>query len=356
MTHNSIPYGPALKKQSFENIHFEPFSTAHIRPVFYDDQLRPEPDTLGFRDMLLEVFSAEAGIKVLKINLFMTPHQAEFDGLGFLYLEDKTILPIRLEQSAHFKEWAGHITEQTSFGETKKQDWLLSYEADEYGMHGMSHTWEGKHYTIRDYDVYKETGKFLFDNSPKKFNLKQITAEKTNYLKKYINTSGQAPDAAATLQSFHGFIDRYQGKINPALKNSTQLLEAFKASADYALPAELKTIYASCNGASFPGKTQYFLGLDEVLSAWKGWKLIYDDWLLEELQAHESDGQKSLPMYTTPYWIPFISDGNGNYMAIDYAPGKKGQSGQIIVFGADEDKITVIAENLNALLENYVPE
>ncbi|PHS31850.1 MAG: hypothetical protein COA95_05020 [Methylophaga sp.] len=59
-------------------------------------------------------------------------------------------------------------------------------------------------------------------------------------------------------------------------------------------------------------------------------------------------------MYTNPYRIPFLSTGGGNFIAIDYAPGNKGQSGQIIAFGADEIKIRFIAENMQDFLKQFI--
>lgn len=47
-------------------------------------------------------------------------------------------------------------------------------------------------------------------------------------------------------------------------------------------------------------------------------------------------------------WIPFASDGSGNYIALDLTPGVNGKVGQIITCGCDENEMCVISESLEA--------
>lgn len=77
--------------------------------------------------------------------------------------------------------------------------------------------------------------------------------------------------------------------------------------------------------------------------------------MLIELKGNsQPDGRKTLGIYTNPYWVPFLSTGGGNFIALDYAPGSQGTSGQIIAFGADEQKIRFIAINMADFLEQYI--
>ena len=93
----------------------------------------------------------------------------------------------------------------------------------------------------------------------------------------------------------------------------------------------------------------------KALQEWKNWKQIYDDWPLEDLTGNnDSDANKTLGIYTNPYWIPFLHDGTGNFIAIDYAPNTAGQSGQIIAFGADEIKIRFIAKDMEDFLQQLL--
>jgi cell wall assembly regulator SMI1 len=45
-------------------------------------------------------------------------------------------------------------------------------------------------------------------------------------------------------------------------------------------------------------------------------------------------------------WLPVFSDEGGNYIGIDLDPDINGKKGQIINFGRDEDKMVVLADNL----------
>jgi cell wall assembly regulator SMI1 len=119
----------------------------------------------------------------------------------------------------------------------------------------------------------------------------------------------------------------------------------------FALPAELQVIYQLNDGAK-----NAFFGLDlmplsEVIAAWEEWKCIFDDWSLDELMGNNtSDRNKTLGMYTNPYWIPFIDNISGNFFGLDLMPNQAGKRGQIIAFGADTDDIICIADSLNQLL------
>lgn len=342
-----LTYNSALKKVVFEELSFTKLSIQEIKGIKLDKQLEPKPDTLWFRDMILEVLSSTVNIKVLKLNLFFTPNQPEFDLLGFLYLENKTILPIHLEMTPNLSEWHHHLTTKRKKNDQPK-DWLLSYSANDCSMAGVSHEWEGKNYTVKDQEIYLETGKYLFTHSPKKFNEKKIASEKRNYLKKYINTDGQGFDELALAAAFKSLLEDEE----KTFLIQEDFLNQFMTKTGFHFPKDLKTILTIANGTSHDVIDYYkLLSTDEILKAWEEWKQIFDDWLLSELKVHQSDGGKTLPMYTTPYWVPFMSDRNGNYMAIDYAPGKKGTSGQVIAFGADEDKIRVIADNLTQFIQ-----
>lgn len=49
--------------------------------------------------------------------------------------------------------------------------------------------------------------------------------------------------------------------------------------------------------------------------------------------------------YAHPAWIPLVRDWGGNNLAVDLAPGPKGQWGQIILFGRDYDTKYVVARS-----------
>ena len=57
------------------------------------------------------------------------------------------------------------------------------------------------------------------------------------------------------------------------------------------------------------------------------------------------------PAYTNPGWIPLTADGSGNCIGLDLAPWPRGQTGQIILFGRDEDVKVVLSPSLGGFLD-----
>lgn len=54
--------------------------------------------------------------------------------------------------------------------------------------------------------------------------------------------------------------------------------------------------------------------------------------------------------YAHPAWIPLVRDWGGNNLAVDLAPGPRGQWGQVILFGRDYDTKYVVARSWAAFL------
>ncbi len=73
---------------------------------------------------------------------------------------------------------------------------------------------------------------------------------------------------------------------------------------------------------------------------------------MEQL-AFSKSLMKSIPEYSDKKWIPFSSDGGGNFIAVDPEPDTDGKTGRVINFGRDEKEVTVLAESLGALFERF---
>lgn len=114
------------------------------------------------------------------------------------------------------------------------------------------------------------------------------------------------------------------------------------------MPDELVALLRLSNGSPDVFRVVGLAGTDRLVDLWQGWKQIFDEWPLEELQDHHNcPTGEALSVYTTPYWFPLIDEGNGDHAAIDLAPGPNGKAGQIIYFGADESfRIRVLADDL----------
>ncbi|MEP2278257.1 SMI1/KNR4 family protein [Maribacter sp.] len=199
---------------------------------------------------------------------------------------------------------------------------------------------------------YENTGAFLHKKAPKQFNEVKIAKEKQNYLKKYIKTNNAHFDEVHLQKLFIEFIGNKNLQPNEPVNNEN-IYNEFESLANYKFPKELRTLFNTHNGFENTG----FLTAEQILTEWKNWKEIYDDvnWMLVDLTGNNHpDGRKTIGIYTNPYWVPFYSTGGGNFIAIDYAPGSKGNAGQIIAFGADEIKIRFIAEDMIDFLQQII--
>ena len=65
-------------------------------------------------------------------------------------------------------------------------------------------------------------------------------------------------------------------------------------------------------------------------------------------KSHPKNSIKEI--YFHNKWIPFISDGGGNFIGYDLDPEQSGTKGQIIIFGRDELESTVVGKSLTEFL------
>lgn len=111
------------------------------------------------------------------------------------------------------------------------------------------------------------------------------------------------------------------------------------------LPEGFREFYKQHNGQSldtvglglFLG--MYAMSLEEIQRAHTQWvQILNQD---PETYGRPLGSVKSAPQgyidlrYIHPKWIPFATDQSGNYFALDFAPGPRGQMGQCITFGRD---------------------
>lgn len=282
------------------------------------------------------------------------------DGLpfdAFAYLGDKTIAALHLENTGHFHQWMAIIFEKQrkdlaeaiADGLFERQpelnpnrQWMVVLGSGQFSTTGVH---SGLMIDERPYD---NTGAYLHKKAPKQYNEAKIAKEKDTYLKKYINTSGQTLDLNA-LRAVWETLVAVKVSNDYTVPDYSKSYAQFKTETGFAFPEELKVCYEIANAwYECNNDFQIFTPM-EILKTWQEWKVIYDDpnWMLQDLKGNNyPDGRKSIGLYTNPYWVPFMSSGGPNYVAIDYAPNTKGTSGQIIAFGAEEGKIRVVAHNL----------
>ena len=365
----SIPYNNQLKKTALSEITFNTISLEQIPEPFFKDYSHHKSasakshksyDTMGFRDILLKQLSTNLGDTVLRL-IVITPNEEKLPFDAFAFLFNKNIVAMHLAGNANFKLWMEIIFERQyeqleeykTNGQFDKQPelnpnprFMLSLAKGEF-----SQKWVNSGMLV-DERPFENTGAYLYKKAPKQYNEAKIAKEKQNYLKKYIDTSGTSLNLVELQELFNTFIATKNLRINTP-ENNEHIYNEFESLANYQFPDELKALLSKSNGIENNG----FLTAEQVLTEWKNWKVIYDDpnWMLVDLTGNNlPDGRKTISMYTNPYWIPFLSIGGGNFLAIDYAPGSKGTSGQIIAFGADENKIRFIAEDMTSFLQMWI--
>ena len=123
-----------------------------------------------------------------------------------------------------------------------------------------------------------------------------------------------------------------------------------------ALPDGVRDLYAHHDGQRTPTPGLFFglqfLSVQQVGDEWERWtRLLREDpALIRDIAVTAIPDGAVKPVYASESWLPFASDGAGNHLAIDLAPGPEGTPGQFINFGADESVRTVLASSPAAFL------
>lgn len=125
-------------------------------------------------------------------------------------------------------------------------------------------------------------------------------------------------------------------------------------------PEYLKELYLTNNGddnEAICGMIMglHFMSLESMLKEWRELKKIADDPKINNNGSFSSTPMASIKRcYADAKWIPFCTDGGGNFIGIDLAPGPNGKAGQIINFGRDEGNKAVLAKDMNAFFERLI--
>jgi len=83
-----------------------------------------------------------------------------------------------------------------------------------------------------------------------------------------------------------------------------------------------------------------FLPARRILMSWSSWNELLDGGDFDGREGR-TDGPVK-PLWWSPGWVPFASNGGGDYLCIDMDPPPQGQRGQIIrVFHDVADRIVI---------------
>lgn len=124
------------------------------------------------------------------------------------------------------------------------------------------------------------------------------------------------------------------------------------------LPDDVRESLSIHNGQRRQIRSGFLLGLD-LLDA----ERIAEEWKLwAELTAYNEDYREDMASfpegaieldYANPGWIPLTKDGGGNHLGVDLSPGSAGSLGQVINFGRDENRKSVLAMCWGEFLLSY---
>jgi cell wall assembly regulator SMI1 len=137
-------------------------------------------------------------------------------------------------------------------------------------------------------------------------------------------------------------------------------LDSLEKHLGVSLPEDLKGFLSIRNGQQDEGTGIVFgeqiLSTEGIKRCWNDWREIDE----EEMNADCAEFMKSepegyiKPLYTNKKWIPLTHDLGGNHIGIDYDPDEKGNTGQIIAFGRDEDTKRLVAPSFSEFISKLV--
>ncbi len=330
----------SLSDRQLSEIDFAVVETASMLPVvskgYSSFFKREEYDRDNFESQLMALLEVE---NLAAETLVIVCHFKEqsVECCGYFYLKDFQIIPIKFASAINFDAWIRAFCEDFDQG----NDIILTISDSRFSVSPSV-----------GLDAFTQWAAFVRKHAPRLYNKAPEQAAKQRYLEAFqlLDSMQQDIDLAETERLWRTYTTLISAN-GAASGTVTESFEAFERAAGFAFPAELQVIYQLNDGAA-----NAFFGLDlmplsEVIAAWQEWKLIFDDWSLDELMGNNtSDRNKTLGMYTNPYWIPFIDNISGNFFGLDLMPNQAGKVGQIIAFGADTDDIICIADSLNQLL------
>jgi cell wall assembly regulator SMI1 len=171
------------------------------------------------------------------------------------------------------------------------------------------------------------------------------------------------PDAMESVAYYWEQIDAWlqlhapQWKPLMAGTTAEEIAEA-QAALGLTLPTDFQSSYAKHNGSAdfFPGvgASNYLMPLSEIA---KVWQMLGDRLDANDFQG--SEGKADVGIAPVPWhkaWVPFVSNGGGDYFCLDLAPGDNGTAGQIISFNHETGDKWLIAPSIGAWLADLVQE
>lgn len=192
-----------------------------------------------------------------------------------------------------------------------------------------------------DWFYYKNAD--VFKNKQEKLKLL------SEYGKKDINP--EKVDFAKEEEAWNSMFDKFKFSYReqPASVEKRVLYECkFTLETGSVLPDEIRRMFQMYDGNG------PFVSWNFLYSKTKKVYANYKYATIKALTKRSEIDERLLPVYASPYWIPFYDDDTFSY-AIDMLPGEKGQVGQIILIKPRKKPI-YIAKNMTEFLKLYRDE
>ena len=140
--------------------------------------------------------------------------------------------------------------------------------------------------------------------------------------------------------------------LRPGLADDA--IEALESGVDAIFPADFRA-WLTLHGGQEPGPGMFphipLLKAEEIPDAWRDLSRRFENGMLTlgnpaELKLHGPVRRA----WWSPHWIPFATDGNGNFLCLDLDPPARGENGQILESYRDWPERSVVAKSFTALL------
>ncbi|WP_024612177.1 SMI1/KNR4 family protein [Pseudoalteromonas sp. TB64] len=328
---NIITYTENLKENKWGDFHFD-LIKINTLPEF--ENLNSSGAMSIFREAIFKEIQNLTAKSTLKL-LIITPDTTSEKVYGIAFLQDKEILTMEVEATPLFNQWFSSINKNAS---TPKVYTFTSNSSSSRSLFNNE-----KELT------HKGMGEFICSQVPNSFIAEKLTKEKADFLTPFIQLN--ASDNFELIEQYFKALVKQNNLNVIEPKNNDAIYAEFENEAGFAFPAILKSFLTLHNGV----ENTAFMSVQRILKEWRDWQSIYNEWTQEELFDTDNESNiKTVPMYVTPYWVPFFNLGGGNFIALDFAPNTKGTSGQVISFGADEQSAIYETKTLSEFLKGFI--
>ncbi len=328
---NIITYTENLKENNWGDFHFD-LIKINTLPEF--ENLDSFGSMSIFREAIFKEIQNLTAKSTLKL-LIITPDSTSEKAYGIAFLQDKEILTMQVEATPLFNQWFSSINDDAS---TPKVYTFTSNSSSSRSLFNNE-----KELT------HKGMGEFICSQVPNSFIAEKLTKEKAGFLTPFIELN--ASDNFELIEQYFKALVKQNNLNVIEPKNNDAIYAEFENEAGFAFPAILKSFLTLHNGV----ENTAFMDAQRILKEWRDWQSIYNEWTQEELFDTDNESNvKTLPMYVTPYWVPFFNLGGGNFIALDFVPNSQGTAGQVISFGADEQSAIYEAKTLSEFLKGFI--